>query len=66
VLDEAVKCRREKITITTFMIARDPYLQNFVRELTEANHGRAYYASLDNLGDYIFEDYIRNRKKRVR
>lgn len=66
VLDEAVKCRREKITITTFMIARDPYLQNFVRELTEANFGRAYYASLDNLGDYVFEDYIRNRRKRLR
>ncbi|HKJ34875.1 MAG TPA: hypothetical protein VKA34_23835 [Balneolales bacterium] len=66
VLDEAVKCRRDKIKITTFMIARDPYLQNFVRELTEANQGRAYYASLDKLGDYVFEDYIRNRKKRVR
>lgn len=66
VLDEAVKCRRDKIDITTFMIARDPYLQGFVRELTEANKGRAYFASLDNLGGYIFEDYIRNRKKRVR
>jgi uncharacterized protein with von Willebrand factor type A (vWA) domain len=66
VLDEAVVCRREGIAITTFMIARDPYLQNFVRELTEANHGRAYYASLDNLGEFIFEDYIRNRRKRVR
>lgn len=66
VLDEAVVCRREGISITTFMIARDPYLQNFVRELTSANHGRAYYASLDNLGEYIFEDYIRNRRKRLR
>ena len=66
VLDEAVKCRREKIHITTFMIASDPYLQGFVRELTEANKGRAYYASLDELGGYIFEDYIRNRKKRVK
>jgi Ca-activated chloride channel family protein len=65
VLDEAVKCRREKIPITTFMIASDPYLQNFVRDLTEANSGRAYFASLDNLGGYIFEDYIRNRRKRV-
>jgi Ca-activated chloride channel homolog len=65
VLDEAVKCRREKIPITTFMIATDPYLQNFVRELTEANNGRAYFASLDNLGGYIFEDYIRNRRKKV-
>jgi uncharacterized protein with von Willebrand factor type A (vWA) domain len=66
VLDEAVQCRRDKIDITTFMIARDPYLQNFVRELTEANKGRAYFASLDNLGGYIFEDYIRNRKRRVK
>ena len=66
VLDEAVKCRREQISITTFMIARDPYLQNFVRQLTEANKGKAYFASLDNLGGYIFEDYIRNRKKRMK
>lgn len=66
VLDEAVKCRRDNITITTFMIARDPYLQNFVRELSEANKGKAYFASLDNLGGYIFEDYIRNRKRRMK
>ncbi len=66
VLDEAVICRREGITLTTFMIARDPYLQGFVRELTEANQGRAYYASLESLGEFIFEDYVRNRRKRVR
>ncbi|ARA93386.1 MAG: VWA domain-containing protein [Bacteroidetes bacterium] len=66
VLDEAVICRREGVRVTTFMIARDPYLQNFVRELTEANHGRAYYASLDDLGEFLFEDYIRNRRKRMR
>ncbi|MEX0773225.1 MAG: hypothetical protein WEB89_03935 [Balneolales bacterium] len=65
VLDAGVKCRRDKITITTFMIAQDPYLQNFVRELTQANNGRAYFASLNSLGGYIFEDYIRNRKKYV-
>ncbi|HEX6981662.1 MAG TPA: VWA domain-containing protein [Balneolaceae bacterium] len=66
VLNEAVKCRRDNINITTFMIARDSYLQDFVRELTQANKGRAYFASLDNLGGYIFEDYIRNRKRRVK
>jgi Ca-activated chloride channel homolog len=63
-LDEAVACRREKITITTFMVARDPYLINFVEELTKANHGRAYYSSLTNLGEFVFVDYIRNRKKK--
>jgi uncharacterized protein with von Willebrand factor type A (vWA) domain len=63
-LDEAVACRREKIPITTFMVARDPYLINFVEELTKANHGRAYYSTLSNLGEFVFVDYIRNRKKK--
>ncbi|MEQ8577139.1 MAG: hypothetical protein RIC57_04030 [Balneola sp.] len=66
VLDEAVKCRREQIPITTFMIASDSYLQSFVREMTEANKGKAYFASLDDLGGYIFEDYIQNRRKNVK
>ncbi len=63
-LDEAVACRREGITITTFMVARDPYLVNFVEELTKANHGRAYYSGLSDLGETVFVDYIRNRRKR--
>jgi Ca-activated chloride channel family protein len=64
-LDEAVQCRREKITISTFMIAQDPYLINFVEELTKANKGRAYYSSLSNLGQFIFVDYIKNRRKLI-
>jgi len=63
-LDEAVACRREKVPITTFMVARDPYLIGFVEELTRANQGRAYYSSLNNLGEYVFVDYIRNRRKK--
>lgn len=66
VLDEAALCRREGILITTFMIAQDPYLQQFVRQLTETNRGKAYYANLDNLGDFIFEDFERNRRKKMR
>lgn len=65
-LDQAAKCRRQGITITTFMIARDPYLQRFVREFTKTNHGRAYYSSLKGLGEYVFEDFVRNRRKNVR
>jgi uncharacterized protein with von Willebrand factor type A (vWA) domain len=63
-LDEAVACRREKIAITTFMVARDPYLVNFVEDLTRANHGRAYFSSLNALGECVFVDYIRNRRKK--
>lgn len=65
-LDQAAKCRKLGISITTFMIARDPYLQQFVREFTKTNNGRAFYSSLQGLGDYIFEDYIRNRRKRLK
>jgi uncharacterized protein with von Willebrand factor type A (vWA) domain len=48
------------------MIAKDPYLQQFVRKFTETNGGKAFYSSLNNLGEYIFEDYARNRRKTVR
>ncbi len=64
-LDEAVQCRREKVTVSTFMVAQDPYLINFVEEFTKANHGRAYYSSLNNLGEFIFVDYLKNRRKRI-
>ncbi|MEJ2196934.1 MAG: hypothetical protein P8X73_19040, partial [Ignavibacteriaceae bacterium] len=64
-LDYAARCRKLGVTVTTFMIARDPYLQDFVREFTKTNQGRAYYSSLDGLGDFIFEDYIRNRRKHL-
>src|SRR5215216_5840615 len=62
-LNMAAQCKRLKIPITTFMIAKDPYLQQFVRKFTETNGGKAFYSSLNNLGEYIFEDYARNRRK---
>jgi uncharacterized protein with von Willebrand factor type A (vWA) domain len=65
-LKEAVLCRKHKIDITTFMVARDPYLQGFVQELTEACRGRAYFTDLKNLGEYIFVDFVRNRRKTMR
>jgi Ca-activated chloride channel family protein len=65
-LNMAAQCKRLRIPITTFMIAKDPYLQQFVREFTETNGGKAFYSSLNGLGEYIFEDYIKNRRKTVR
>lgn len=65
-LNLAGQLRRLKIPVITFMIAQDPYLQQFVREFTEVNNGKAFYSSLDGLGHFIFEDYERNKRKRVR
>lgn len=63
-LNMAAQCRRLKIPITTFMIASDPYLQQFVKEFTEVNKGKAFYSNLDGLGNFVFEDFEKNRKKR--
>jgi uncharacterized protein with von Willebrand factor type A (vWA) domain len=61
----ARQAKKLKIPITTFMIARDAYLQHFVREFAKANGGKAFYTGLDNLGEMIFEDYESNRKRKI-
>ncbi|MFD2518996.1 vWA domain-containing protein [Salinimicrobium flavum] len=62
----ASQARKLHIPITTFMIARDPYLEQFVREFTQANQGKAFFTGLKGLGEMIFEDYETNRKKRIK
>jgi len=61
----ATQCKKLKIPITTFMIASDPYLQRFVQEFTETNNGKAFFASLDKLGAFIFKDFESGRSKTV-
>ncbi len=65
-LNLAQRCRKLNIPITTFMIARDPYLMNFVEQFTRANNGKAFYSSLKGLGEFIFQDYKNNKRKRHR
>jgi len=65
-LEEAERCRRDGIQLTTFMIATDPALDDIVDTLTKVARGRAYYASPTDLATFIFRDYIRNRKKLFR
>jgi uncharacterized protein with von Willebrand factor type A (vWA) domain len=62
----AAQCRRLKIPVTTFMVATDSWLQDFVKEFTETNGGRAFYTGLKGLGDLVFEDYERNRTRKLR
>lgn len=62
-LNLAAQCKKLKIPITTFMIASDPYLQRFVQEFTETNNGKAFFASLDKLGSFIFKDFESGKRK---
>ena len=63
-LNLAQRCRKLHVPITTFMIARDPYLVKFVDQFTRANNGKAFYSSLQGLGEFIFLDYKNNKRKR--
>jgi len=61
-LDEAQALRKAGIPVTTFMLARDPVLVDFVEEFTKLNRGRAYFTGTDRLGATLFVDYLRNRR----
>jgi uncharacterized protein with von Willebrand factor type A (vWA) domain len=65
-LNLATRCRKLDIPVTTFMIARDPYLVRFVDQFTKANNGKAFYSSLEGLGEFIFRDYKNNKRRRHR
>ncbi|WP_312992423.1 vWA domain-containing protein [Chryseobacterium flavum] len=64
-LNRAAQARKLKIPITTFMIAQDPYLRQFVKAFTAQNNGKAFLTGLSGLGQMIFEDYEKNRIKRI-
>ncbi len=62
----ARQARKLQIPITTFMIARDPYLMQFVDQFTMENQGKAFFTGLKGLGEMIFRDYEKNRIKKIR
>jgi uncharacterized protein with von Willebrand factor type A (vWA) domain len=65
-LDKAAQARKLKIPITTFMIAQDPYLRQFVELFTAQNNGKAFLTGLKGLGEMIFEDYEKNRVRKIK
>lgn len=56
--------RRQNIPITTFMIARDPYLMDFVVNFTKVNQGKAFFTSLDGLGSFVIRNYNESKRKK--
>ncbi len=62
-LNLSMQCKKLNIPITTFMIARDPYLVRFVEAFTQTNGGKAFYSSLSGLGSFVLENYKRRKKR---
>lgn len=59
---EVAACRRSGIPINTFMLADDPYLVRFVREVAKIARGKAYFTSTMTLGQHIVMDFLRKRR----
>jgi uncharacterized protein with von Willebrand factor type A (vWA) domain len=62
-LKEVQRCTREGITINTFMLERSSYLVSFVEDMARINHGRAFLASPEKLGEYVMVDFVRSRRR---
>jgi Ca-activated chloride channel family protein len=62
---EVNQCRRSKVMINTFMLARDADLVDFVRKVTEICRGKAYFTTPRSLGQYILMDYMCKKIRRI-
>jgi Ca-activated chloride channel family protein len=63
---EVAACRKAGILINTFMLARDPYLVQFVQKVSEIARGKAYFTSTMTLGQYIMMDFMKRKRRRMR
>jgi len=62
---EVAACRKAGILINTFMLARDPYLVQFVQKVSEIARGKAYFTTTMTLGQYIMMDFMKRTRRRI-
>lgn len=65
-MKEIQACRKSAITINTFMLADDYYLIEFVKQMAQMTHGKAYFANPGNLSEFVLLDFMRGKGKRSR
>lgn len=64
-LAEGRRCVREGCEISTFMLARDPALVDFVELFTRAVRGQAFYTGLSRLGEFVVRNWATRRTGRA-
>jgi uncharacterized protein with von Willebrand factor type A (vWA) domain len=62
-LGEVMKCTRDGIVINTFVLDATTALRSFIERLTEINHGRAFFTSNEDLGDFILVDFLEHKRR---
>ena len=65
-LKEVVRCTKDDIVINTFMLERGDSLADFINQVTQINHGRAFFAEPEALGEYLLVDYVDRKRKTKR
>jgi Ca-activated chloride channel family protein len=65
-LGEVALCRRSGIIVNTFMLTDDYYLVEFVKQMAEIAHGKAYFTTSLSLGEYVMMDFIKRKTSRVK
>jgi uncharacterized protein with von Willebrand factor type A (vWA) domain len=64
-LNEVKKCTQAGIEINTFMLPSYDYSNYFVERMSRINHGKVFFTSPNELGKYLFVDYLSHKKTRI-
>jgi uncharacterized protein with von Willebrand factor type A (vWA) domain len=59
---EVLRCTRAGIVINTFALDIERSQFPFVEQIGRVNGGRTFYTSVDQLGTYVLDDFVRHRR----
>ncbi|MDE3138951.1 MAG: VWA domain-containing protein [Acidobacteriota bacterium] len=58
---EVLRCTKAGIVINTFALDVERSQFPFVEQIAQVNGGRTFYTSVDELGVYVLDDFVRSR-----
>ena len=59
---EVLRCTKAGITINTFALDIERSQFPFVEQISRVNGGRTFFTSVDELGVYVLDDFVRSRR----
>ena len=59
---EVMRCTKAGIIINTFALDIERSQFPFVEQIGRVNGGRTFYTSVDDLGTYVLDDFVRHRR----
>ena len=59
---EVLRCTKAGIVINTFALDIERSQFPFVEQIGRVNRGRTFYTSVDELGRYVLDDFVRSRR----